>query len=430
MTVAETGDSPGSDTGDESTPHDAGNERTGHDDGGDGTGHEAGGETTGLDDGGDGRGPEASGETAGLDDGGDGRGHDSGSGSTGHDFGGVAPRAAGPHAGEERDEPYDAAFFHAIHRESYASACVVMSRVIGLTGARSVVDVGCGSGAWTRACGEVGVPEVVGVDGAAVPAERRAHATSFVEHDLSEPLRLGRSFDLAICVEVAERLPPERAPGLVADLAALAPVVLFSAAVPGQGGTGQGGTGHLNEQWSEYWVALWEAEGWTCRDAIRPWVRAKEEVAWWYRQNLYLATSRSAGQAYTSFPQLSPARPEHPVDYMVRPWGDVMVPPAPPPVIEAPPPEGEATDVPHEARAGAPDDGADQPSPQAPAPEENPGATAMSDAARPGTVPADVTSTRRAQREPVRRDEDEHPKPPGWEAMRRAAGRLRRRTGG
>ena len=117
---------------------------------------------------------------------------------------------------------------------SDASARAVMPRVIGLTGARSVVDVGCGTGAWSRACRELGVPEVVGVDGAYVPAEHRVHPTAFIERDLAEPLDLGRSFGLAICVDVAEDLPPERAPGLVADLTGLAPVVLFAAAVPGQ----------------------------------------------------------------------------------------------------------------------------------------------------------------------------------------------------
>ena len=158
-----------------------------------------------------------------------------------------------------------------------------------------------------------------------MPAEHRGHVTEFIERDLAEPLDLERSFALALCLEVAEHLPPERAPGLVADLTALAPVVLFSAAVPGQGGTG-----HVNEQWSEYWVALFDAEGWSCRDAIRPWVRANADVAWWYRQNLFLAVGPSVEPAYTSFPRLAAVRPEHPVDYLVRPAGDVMTPPAPP----------------------------------------------------------------------------------------------------
>jgi len=298
--------------------------------------------------------------------------------------------------------PYDDDYYSAIHGESYASARVVVPRVLGLTGARSVVDVGYGSGAWSRACRELGVPQVVGVDGAYLPADRRDQATEFLERDLAEPLGLGRSFGLAICVEVAEHLPPVRAPGLVADLAALAPVVLFSAAV-----RGQGGTGHVNEQWSEYWVGLFEAEGLTCRDAIRPWVRANENVAWWYRQNLFLAVARSVEQAYTSFPRLDAVRPEHPVDYIVRPAGDVMTPPA------SPPPEPEPASEPEPEPAAGP------PSPTVPAPAAAPtalGPTPPTDEPDPEVEP------------PPRPDPDEHPRPPGWDALRRVAGRVRRRT--
>ena len=132
------------------------------------------------------------------------------------------------------------------------------------------------------------------------PPTNRRQATEFIERDLEQPLAVDRRFNLAICLEVGEHLPPERAPGFVADLTSLAPVVLFSAAVPGQGGTH-----HVNEQWSEYWVALFEAEGWVCRDAVRPWIRSNEDVAWWYRQNLYLAISPTVDAAYSSFPRLA-----------------------------------------------------------------------------------------------------------------------------
>ncbi len=304
--------------------------------------------------------------------------------------------------------PYDEAFFAAIHAESHASARAVIPRVLGLTGARSVVDVGCGTGAWSRACRELGVPQVVGVDGAYVPAEHRGHVTEFIERDLAGPLDLGRSFALALCLEVAEHLPPERAPGLVADLTALAPVVLFSAAVPGQGGTG-----HVNEQWSEYWVALFDAQGWSCRDAIRPWVRANADVAWWYRQNLFLAVGPSVEPAYTSFPRLAAVRPEHPVDYIVRPAGDVMTPPAPPVPEPEPVAEPEPEPVPEPPTDHEPDTW------EVPEVPEMPG------------VPAATNGEAAAgAQEHGPSDEDlSFPQPPGWAALRRIADRARRRSG-
>lgn len=290
------------------------------------------------------------------------------------------------------------------HAESYASALAVMPRVVGLTGARSVVVVGAGSGAWSMACREVGVPEVVGVDGGGVPAEHRGRGTEFIEHDLAEPLRLDRWFGLTICVGVAEHLAPERAPGLVADVTALAPVVLFAAAVPGQTGVDHG-----NEQWSEYWVALFEAEGWSCRDAIRPWVRTNEDVAWWFRQSLFLAVAPSDEHAYSSFPRLAAVRTEHPVDYLVRPAGDVMTPP-PPPEPE-PAAEPEPVPEPEPERPAAPE--------PAPLVADRPDVTAEDDGTTETAAPANGDTG----------DDMSFPEPPGWAALRRVAGRARRRSG-
>jgi SAM-dependent methyltransferase len=307
--------------------------------------------------------------------------------------------------------PYDEAFFAAIHAESLASARAVIPRVLGLTGARSVIDVGCGTGGWSRACRDLGVPQVVGVDGAYLPPEHRVHVTEFIERDLAAPLDLGRSFGLALCLEVAEHVPPERAPGLVDDLISLAPVVLFSAAVPGQGGTG-----HVNEQWSEYWVALFESHGWSCRDAIRPWVRANPDVAWWYRQNLFLAVDPSVDPAYSSFPRLTAVRPEHPVDYLVRPAGDVMTPPAPP----VPEPEPAAAPEPEAAPEPA--------APSGPAAAGGPDGSDVPDVPAAAAVPngsADVASADRGSPD----EELSFPEPPGWATIRRIAGRARRRSG-
>ena len=299
----------------------------------------------------------------------------------------------------------------AIDPVSDTSARAVMPRVIGLTGARSVVDVGCGSGAWSRACRDLGVPEVVGVDGVPPGGDQARPGTDHIERDLGEPLELGRSFGLAVCVDVAQDLPPDRAPGLVTDLTGLAPVVLFAAAVPGETAAT-----HVNEQWSEYWVALFDAAGWTCRDAIRPWVRTNEEVAWRFRQNLFLAVAPSVEQAYTSFPRLAAVRPEHPVDYLVRPPGDVMAPPPPPP----PEPAAEPEPVIDPSVDGTP-----PVVPPAPVPHR------PDDAGVPAAnVPAASNGGEPARPEEPEGDEElSFPQPPGWATLRRMAGRARRRSG-
>jgi hypothetical protein len=111
-------------------------------------------------------------------------------------------------------------------------------------------------------------------------------------HDLEEELSVNRRFDLVLCLEVAEHLSPRRAPGLVSDLCRLGDLVLFSAAVPGQGGIR-----HLNERWPTYWSLLFEAEDFESFDPIRPRIWHRSEVDWWYRQNVIVFARRGTSQA-------------------------------------------------------------------------------------------------------------------------------------
>src|SRR5262249_19580791 len=143
------------------------------------------------------------------------------------------------------------------------------------------VDVGCGTGPWLKAFMRAGIPSVTGVDGSYVnPGQLRIPQSSFIAKDLTKPLNLDRKFDLCISMEVAEHLPPARAASFVADLVSLAPVVLFSAAVPEQGGTN-----HINEQWPEYWRDLFEKHEYRVIDCIRPKIWNDRRVDYFYRQN-------------------------------------------------------------------------------------------------------------------------------------------------
>ena len=183
---------------------------------------------------------------------------------------------------------YDAAYHGALHEGARRSAERVLPLVLGLVEVRSLVDFGCGSGAWVAAALAHGVEDALGLDGAwvergtlAIPGAR------FRVADLTRPVELGCRFDLALCLEVAEHLPPEAAPALVETLARHAPVVLFSAAVPGQGGKG-----HVNEAWPDAWAALFAVQGFEMRDAVRGRVWEDEAVEPWYRQNAVLFCAR------------------------------------------------------------------------------------------------------------------------------------------
>jgi len=179
---------------------------------------------------------------------------------------------------------YDADWYSRFREDSRASARAVVPMLLEWTGAASVVDIGCGQGIWLSVFAEEGVDDHLGVDGPHVdPAALAIARERFLAHDLETPFELERRFDLATCFEVAEHLPETSAAGFVASLARLAPIVAFSAAIPHQGGTG-----HQNERWPEYWAALFATHGMRAIDCIRPRIWSDPDVSWWYAQNLLL----------------------------------------------------------------------------------------------------------------------------------------------
>jgi len=169
------------------------------------------------------------------------------------------------------------------------SAQKVVPVVLAATGARSVADFGCGQGAWLSVWKAAGLT-VHGLDGPYLNQARLLIETSeFQPADLAAPIDLGRRFDLVQSLETAEHLPASRAAGFVANLVVHADRVLFSAAVPGQGGEH-----HVNEQPLEYWRALFRAQGFVPVDVVRPAVRGDADVQRWYRCNSILYVQADA----------------------------------------------------------------------------------------------------------------------------------------
>jgi SAM-dependent methyltransferase len=181
-------------------------------------------------------------------------------------------------------EVYDEDFFADIQSGSRLSAKAIVPLVVELIKPSSVVDVGCGTGEFLKVFQEYGVHEVLGIDGAYVKKSQLAIPNEhFMALDISLPFTVDRTYDLAVCLEVGEHLPPECAPGLIESLTCLAPVILFSAAIPLQGGNN-----HANEQWLEYWVQLFRARGFEPVDALRKRIWNNRQIEIWYRQNIIL----------------------------------------------------------------------------------------------------------------------------------------------
>ena len=186
--------------------------------------------------------------------------------------------------------PYGSDFFSTHHPGAASSAAVIVPLLLELTGAISVVDVGCGIGTWLAEFAARGMTDSHGFDGAWVKPEQLViPCERFTPAELGTSVPRQRTFDLAISLEVAEHLPETSADRFVESLTTLAPIVVFSAAIPMQGGTD-----HVNEQWPGYWAAKFAAHGFAAIDCIRERIWNAPGVEWWYAQNTILYASESA----------------------------------------------------------------------------------------------------------------------------------------
>lgn len=200
---------------------------------------------------------------------------------------------------EQSSPLYDQVFFDSLLEGARGSARQVIPMILDWLQPRSVVDVGCGLGAWLSVFRELGVQDCLGVDGDYVDHQQlQIPVDMFLARDLTQPLTLDRRFDLAVSLEVAEHLPAESAQAFIESLVGLADVVLFSAAVPFQGGTG-----HLNEQWTGYWVKHFEQCGYVAIDCLRYRFWSNDDVQPWYVQNSFLFVKSDRLEQYPRLPK-------------------------------------------------------------------------------------------------------------------------------
>jgi SAM-dependent methyltransferase len=148
---------------------------------------------------------------------------------------------------------------------------------------KSVIDLGCGLGFFLAAMQARGA-DVQAVDGDWVtPLETEIDKSHYIVADLNKPFSSTARYDLAASLEVAEHLEPARSEAFVAELCALSDIVLFSAGIPGQGGTG-----HINLRWQDEWAEMFAANGYACFDAIRRKMVAHADALPWFKQNVLL----------------------------------------------------------------------------------------------------------------------------------------------
>lgn len=165
--------------------------------------------------------------------------------------------------------------------------------------ADSMVDVGCGVGTWLRVARDKhNVNTIVGLDGDYVPRQYlQIEGSCFIPSNLEnyrvdkilEKLEGKRKFDIAVCLEVAEHIKRKGARGFIDKLCRLSDMVIFSAAVPGQGGVA-----HVNEQRLSYWVDLFEKNNYQLYDIIRADIWNDKNIPVWYRNNVVIFCNKEA----------------------------------------------------------------------------------------------------------------------------------------
>lgn len=180
------------------------------------------------------------------------------------------------------NQDYLPTYYQEQQHGSKQSAREVIPLILHYVQPQSVVDIGCGVGTWLSVFAENGITDITGIDGEYIePAMLHIPPEKFLHLDLETPIVLPRKFDLVVSLEVAEHLSSGAAEQFIESLVNLGDIVLFSAAIPFQGGPH-----HVNEQWPEYWQTIFQRHDYVAVDALRHQIWQNEKVEVWYRQNI------------------------------------------------------------------------------------------------------------------------------------------------
>jgi len=215
---------------------------------------------------------------------------------------------------------YDTAFFDYVNSGSVRSAERLLPTLYSDLAISSVLDIGCGQGAWLSVWNDIGIEDITGVDGDYVNRQHLLIANNhFQAADLSKPFNLERRFDLVQSLEVAEHLPPFSAEQFVDHLCLHGDLIFFSAAPPGQGGDH-----HVNERPYEYWRQIFKRHGYSVFDYIRPLAEDQLDIEPWYRYNTFLYVAENRIESLpehiraTQVPSGTPLVDVSPISYRIR----------------------------------------------------------------------------------------------------------------
>ena len=181
---------------------------------------------------------------------------------------------------------YRRGYFRMVDATSSRSAEPMAASIAAAFKPARVIDYGCGTGSLLSAFRSLGIA-VAGTEYSWLArriCETKGLAPLPIDLRTPPPQPPLGHADVAVSFEVAEHLPASAADSLVTLLAATAPVVVFSAATPGQGGQG-----HINEQPHDYWMSRFANKRMAYDDTQSADFRESWQAAgvdFWYADNV------------------------------------------------------------------------------------------------------------------------------------------------
>lgn len=176
---------------------------------------------------------------------------------------------------------YDKKFYEE-NKKAVNSANIILPFIINKLNPKNIVDFGCGSGAWLFVAQKNGVEDILGIDGNYVDTDwLLIDNNDFLADDITKKIKLTKKYDLAISLEVGEHIEKSKINNYILNLTNSSDVILFSAAIPNQGGTE-----HINEQYLTYWVEKFKEQNFELCDVLRSKFWNNETIDFWYKQNI------------------------------------------------------------------------------------------------------------------------------------------------
>lgn len=166
---------------------------------------------------------------------------------------------------------------------------------------KSVLDLGCGMGAFGKAFETHGIQDITLIDHPSIQQkELLTSGSKFIAVDLDKTLPPPIKVDVAVCVEVLEHFSTRRALDILEYLCKSSSLILFSAAVPRQGGTG-----HLNEQTHEYWQNIFKERGFEYSDGFKINLLSDSQILYYYCQNIFLFYKKEQYEYLSAQPNIT-----------------------------------------------------------------------------------------------------------------------------